>query len=248
MTTLRLAWGGPPGALAKALAPQPNKRDEPALLVSYFYWKGFVRQRSRYGFRDYALDSGAFSAMNSGKTIDLVQYTEDAGELLRTDPQCVEAVALGVPVTPCFHVGSPWHELRALVQQYPKVNIGQIACLARQPAKLAEALDAVFAHTWQAAGGPYPLHGLGCLGERVLMQYPFDSVDGSSWELGPCCFGRWMSYGQQTRKTSGMSVRGGETFAPRWSGTCAWSVVLNTGGGRFLMKQGSGSNAGDKGV
>jgi hypothetical protein len=203
------------------LAPQDDPRDHPALLVSYYYWKNFAKQRARYGFRDYILDSGAFSAMNSGKTIDLVEYTERAGELLRTDPQCTEVVALdvvadwkqsrrnlewmwsrGVPATPCFHIGAPWHELQALVKQYPKVNVGQLVPLARKPKTLARVLDTVFAHTWKAAGGPYPLHGLGCVSEKVLMGWPFDSVDASSWELGPCAFGRWQVYGD-------MSVRGG---------------------------------------
>src|SRR5688572_4426105 len=86
---VRLALCGPPDALAKGLTPATEEQ-LPGLLVSYVYLKQFDQHRARFHFRDWVMDSGAFSAHNSGKTIDLQEFTELAKQRLATDPQLTE--------------------------------------------------------------------------------------------------------------------------------------------------------------
>lgn len=189
----------------------------PALLISYAYWKSFAKFRHLYHFRDYSLDSGAFSVEHSGGKVDLQQYIEFCLERMATDAQCTEVFALdvifdwratarnvermwaaGVPAIPTYHRGEPEAVLKAYVRDYPKVALGGFSHL-RGDAKLAWAKEC-FARAW-----PARLHGLGVMGERVLMACPFHSVDASNWEAGPARFGSWKTLG--TVK----GLRGGKT-------------------------------------
>jgi hypothetical protein len=217
VTDVRLAWGGPLDALAQGLGPAlASAPPRPALLVSYFYWAPFARERHRYHFRDYSLDSGAFSAHHLGKTVDLAAYTAHCQHLLATDPQCVEVFSLdvigdwrqsmanletmwaaGVPAVPVYHVGEPEHVLRGLARDYPKVSLGGAVGL-RKAAKIEWARQC-FARIW-----PARIHGLGFGGEDALMALPFHSVDATNWEMGPCAFGSWKAYG------GNLSIRGGQ--------------------------------------
>ena len=218
MTTVRLAWGGPPDALAKGLAPQNDESRHPALLVSYVYLEKFMQQRARYGFTDWCMDSGAFSAFNSGATIDLVEYAETCKRMLASDSQLTEVFALdvigdwrasekntqklwalGVPAIPVYHPEEPWDVLEGLASDYPKVGIGGVATRLRGRAAKLRFYEQVFARVW-----PKKLHGLGLNDEAIMMRLPFHSVDAPSWELGPCGFGMWKSLG------GWLPIRGGQ--------------------------------------
>ena len=48
----------------------------PPLLISYYYLEPFVENRAAYRYRDWVMDSGAFSAHNSGVEIDLNRYVD----------------------------------------------------------------------------------------------------------------------------------------------------------------------------
>lgn len=220
--SVRLACCGPPDALALGLqAPADTASERPGLLVSYVYLKQFDQHRARFHFRDWVMDSGAFSAHNSGKVIDLGAFTALAKHRLATDPQLTEVYSLdvindwrasekntqamwaaGVPAIPTYHQGEPWDVLVALAKQYPKIGIGGMVGL---PAKAKKAwIGQCFARVW-AAVGPKKIHGLGVGGEDIIMAYPFHSVDATNWEMGPCAFGRWASYGG-----ANLSIRGGK--------------------------------------
>ena len=218
MTCVRLAWGGPPAALAKGLAPQEDEAEHPALLVSYVYLKKFMEERSRYGFTDWCMDSGAFSANNSGKKIDLMEYIETCQRLLSTDEKLTEVFALdvsgdgraslqntekmwaaGVPAIPVFHLEDPWDGLLDIARDYPKIGVGGVATILRGRNKKIRFYEQVFARVW-----PKKIHGLGLNDEHIMMRLPFHSADASSWELGPTCFGSWKSQGGH------LPIRGGE--------------------------------------
>lgn len=204
MTVVRLATGGPPIAQEKGLTG-----DRPAaLLCSYFYLRHFQKVRERYRFRDWALDSGAFSAYHSGEVIDLQAYTEKCRELLDTDPQLTEVFALdvigdwratmfnveamwaaGVPAIPTFHVGQPWHALTSMAQDYPKIALGGMVGRFRGGGR-AEWIGQCFARVW-----PKLVHGFGVGTENGVFAAPFDSVDATSWESGPTKFGAWLAFG-----------------------------------------------------
>lgn len=190
----------------------------PALLVSYAYWSQFVAQRPRYAFRDYVLDSGAFTAKQSGGTVDLARYTEFCRDRLANDPQCAEVYALdvigdwrasernyeamwkaGVPAIPAYHRGSPVGFLRYLASAAPKVALGGVALL-KGSTKLKWATDC-FATIY-----PKPIHGFGFMAPDILDKLPFHSVDASSWEMGPAAYGNYRSMPRPHRAPRGGGV------------------------------------------
>lgn len=217
--TIRLAHS--PGAHGdgvlqgvRGVAPL-SRESAPALLVSYVFLKPFLERQAAYVYRDWVLDSGAFSAYMSGTVIDLTAYIETCRELLATDPTLTEVYALdvigdwrgtvrnteamwaaGVPAIPAFHGGEPWDVLVALARDYPKVALGGVA-YAKVGLKLAWARQC-FARVW-----PKRLHGFGFGGARAILALPFHSVDATNWEIGPCKFGNWRSFGG-----GNLSVRG----------------------------------------
>ncbi len=190
------------------------EKSRPALLISYFYLKPFLRDQKKYAYRDWVLDSGAFSAFNSGVPIHLQDYIDCCKELLAADPTLTEVFALdvigdwkaslkntetmwkqGVPAIPCFHAGEPWSALLTMAKEFPKIALGGIA-LAKTGKKMAWA-GQCFARIW-----PKKIHGFGFGSENAIMSFPFHSVDATNWETGPCQFGRWNAFG------GALSVRG----------------------------------------
>jgi hypothetical protein len=207
--SVRLAYGDRAFEAAALAAPATVAR--PALLVSFVYLDAFLKHRARYAYRDWVLDSGAFSAHQQGTTIPLDRYIATCQQLLATDPTLTEVFALdvigdwrasvrntetmwaaGVPAIPCFHVGTPEDVLRGLARDYPKVALGGAVGYRAKDAWAAQC----FARVW-----PARLHGFGFGSETSVLALPWHSVDATNWEIGPCKFGRWQSFGQ-------MSVRG----------------------------------------
>lgn len=188
----------------------------PPLLLSYVYVRKFLEEQARYRYRCWAMDSGGFTAWKSGETIDLVAYTDLCQQLFETDPTLVEVMALDVvgswrqsvknfeymwsrkvPALPIYHYGEPVELLRDLRAAFPyKIAIGGMAGLFSGKKKLAQ-LAAILQHCW-----PCRVHGLGVGSRSAVMALPFHSVDASNWEIGPCKFGNWRSFGK------GVSVRG----------------------------------------
>lgn len=214
---VRLAHCGPPESLAAGLAP--NEIGRPALLVSLIYLKPFLENRHRYIYRDWVLDSGAFSAHNSGTTIHLDEYIETCKELIATDPKLTEVYALdvigdwkaslkntakmwkaGIRAISCYHVGEPEHVLKQMAKDYPKIALGGVA-LAKTGKKLAWA-EQCFARVW-----PKAIHGFGYGSERAVMTLPWHSTDATSWEIGPCKYGRWHTFGNMSVRGSRQNLR-----------------------------------------
>lgn len=211
--TVRLAHCGPESRITTGFAAGNGER--PALLVSYVYLRAFLKNRKHYAFRDWVLDSGAFSAHNSGIEIKLQDYIDRCKQLMAEDPQLTEIFALdvigdwraglanckemwrqGIPAIPCYHPGrdEPLDVLAGLAKDYPKIAIGGLVGVKKQHKE--RLVGQCFARAW-----PCRIHGFGMSGEDMVMKYPFDSVDASNWEIGPCRYGFWRSFGL-------MSVRG----------------------------------------
>ena len=194
-----------------------ERATRPALLVSYVYLAPFLKNRHRYAYRDWVLDSGAFSAHNSGIEIKLQSYIDRCKELMETDETLSEVFALdvigdwrasiknceemwrqGVEAIPCYHVGEPVAELKAMAKDYPKIALG--GCVGfRQKLKFAEQC---FARVW-----PKAIHGFGFGAEKDVMALPWHSVDATNWEIGPCKFGRWNSFGKMSVRGSKQNLR-----------------------------------------
>lgn len=214
MTTVRLACVGT-GQKYTFLENQ----EPPGLLVSFWYLKLFVRDRPVMHFRDWVMDSGAFSAYASGKQIDLQQYIEACKHLLSTDPQLSEVYALdvigdwrashknlermwssGAPAIPCYHLGEPWDVLDGLARDYPKIAIGGAARM-KVKQKLHFAKEC-FARVW-----PKRIHGFGFGARAFLDALPFHSVDATSWEFGPLGFKTWRRFGRLPIRGNNYSLR-----------------------------------------
>jgi len=184
--------------------------DGPSLLVSFWYLKSFQRNRSRFVFRDWVMDSGAFSAMQAGKSIDLDAYNAACKELLALDPQLKEVFGLdvikgdwrqsrrnyekswsaGIPVIPCWHRGEPWDVLVGYAKDYPKIAIGGLVGTGTTAAQKRHAIGQAFARVW-----PKPIHGFGLMADDLILDFPFHSVDATNWALAPRKFGSWREYG-----------------------------------------------------
>jgi hypothetical protein len=179
----------------------------PALLVSFVYLKNWLKNKHKFVYRDWVMDSGAFSAHSLGIEIKLQDYIDCCKRLRDTDPTLTEIFALdviadwksslrnceemwrqGIEAIPCFHVGEPEHVLKSIARDYPKIALGG-AVGYRQKDKWAEQC---FARVW-----PKRIHGFGFGAEKSIMALPWHSVDATNWEIGPCKFGRWNSMGGQ---------------------------------------------------
>jgi hypothetical protein len=180
----------------------------PALLVSFVYWETFRRFRSRVAYRDWVLDSGAFSAYHSGNPISLTKYIDQCRELMATDPTLTEIYALdvigdwraslrntelmwkaGIRAIPTYHFGEPTDALRGIARDYPKIALGGIAGLhgSKKLNWLRRCMDLVW---------PKKVHGFGCCDQALVMGVPLHSMDATSWETGPFRFGRWHQFGR----------------------------------------------------
>lgn len=201
--TVYLAHGG--GRLPE-LGHDVNADLLPALLVSSPFVATFMQTRRDYRCRHWCMDSGAFSAWNSGVEVTVAGYTALARDTLAADPTLREVFALdvindwrtttanteamwaaGVPAIPTYHVGEPWDVLAGYARDYPKVAVGGMAQVrGGDKRRFAEQ---VFARVW-----PTPLHGF-AIGSHTLMQeMPWHSVDAATWSVAPQKFGRWTAY------------------------------------------------------
>lgn len=213
--SIRLAVCGPPKALVKGL--EPHDEGLPTLLVSYAYLDAFEKARENYTFENWVLDSGAFSAKNSGKVVKIEDYIETC-KRLASDQKLTEVFALdviddwkagqqnteamwkaGVEAIPCFHYGEPEELLKDMAEQYPKIALGGAVGLSIK--KKMDWASQCFARVW-----PKKIHGFGFGGERAILNLPFHSVDATNWESGPCRWGEWYAFASKRK----LAVRGGE--------------------------------------
>lgn len=209
LPTVRLAVGGGKARQDRCFIPQPEHIGQaPALLVSYYYFDTEFRNAyQQWHFRDWVLDSGAFSAHNSGATIHLDEYIEFCQQSLIDHAKLSEIFALdvigdwresvhntermwaaGIEAIPTYHYGEPTDLLVSLCRDYPKVALGGAVGLA-MPTKLAWAKQC-FSRTW-----PCKLHGFGFASEQYIMQLPFHSVDSSTWMFAAASFNRHDHFG-----------------------------------------------------
>lgn len=146
------------------------------------------------------LDSGAFSAWNSGKVIDFEKLCTEAG-----NGRWDEAVALdvignplagldnarkmkerGLHVMPVFHFGEPWEILEAYKAEFNRIGL---SCRFGEPIKESMRwLEQCFARAY-----PAEFHSFGWVKESALMALPFATADTASWHTG-IRFGKGQAY------------------------------------------------------
>lgn len=211
MTDVRLVVGLDAPGIVEALGDYGDPY--PALLCSYAYYKPFRKTQDKLYYRDWTLDSGAYTAFTCGKKIILQDYIDFCKEISDKDPKLSEIVALdvigdwksslknceemwkqGIEAMPTYHLGEPAHVLRTLCATYPKVGISGYTQLKGEKSKKSYT-DAVFGIAWE--NGAKKLHGLGLGTENIIKAYPWHSVDASSWLLGPLKFGVFKTVGNK---------------------------------------------------
>jgi hypothetical protein len=180
----------------------------PAILASYAYIKNFQKNRHQMVFRDWVLDSGAYTAWNIGKPVDLDEYISFCKMIRATDSTLSEIIALdvigcgrgsllnaykmkqaGVDVVPVFHIGDDWGILKEYAAGWNKIGLS-----CRFGEKITDSyrfLDKCFSTAW-----PKKFHSFGWVSETMLMRYPFQSSDASSWQLQPSAYGLWKEFGR----------------------------------------------------
>jgi hypothetical protein len=173
----------------------------PSFLVSYVAVRSAVRSGVLSVCDEWVLDSGAYSALTSGKRIDLAQYIDDCHALLRGphppsrifaldvigDPEASarnteEMRRQGIDAIATFHYGSPWHYLKDVAKP-GKCAFGGMVARAKggfgvrltRERRLAF-LEECFARAW-----PVWSHGFGCCDAMLLSRLPLASVDATSW-------------------------------------------------------------------
>lgn len=191
----------------------------PALLVSYYYIEPFLKERTAFKYRDWVLDSGAFSAHNSGVEIKLQSYIDFCKRIMEEDKTLTEVFALdvigdpkaslknteemwrqGVPAIPCYHANEPEDFLLAMAKDYPKIALGGVAM---QKGEIKhDWAEQCFARIW-----PKKVHGFAFGSMNGIMTVPWHSVDSTNWEIGPLAFGRWERFGAMSVRGANQDVR-----------------------------------------
>ena len=191
----------------------------PSILHSYFYLDNFLKMKDEFRYRDWVMDSGAFSAFNSGKKIELARYIDVCHNLMSEDKTLVEIYSLdvigdhkqslkncdelwrnGIPAIPCYHVGEPWDVLTSIAKDYPKIAIGGSVGLSAN-ARMAWCRQ-VFARVY-----PCRVHGFGIGGGNQILSLPWHSVDATSWCLQPQAFGQWKMFGGSFPARGKLNIR-----------------------------------------
>lgn len=141
-------------------------------------------------------DSGAFSALSIGAEVTLENYAE---WLLRwkemftvyvnldvignpeatMENQCRLEQEFDLQPIPVFHVGSDFSVLEGLCEEYPYLALGGMVPYSQK--RLGSWLLKCFSITEQHGTR---VHGFGQTRHEYLMDFPFYSVDSSSWASG----------------------------------------------------------------
>ena len=152
-------------------------------------------------FKDFMLDSGAFTFMNSGGSEDWESYIERYADFI-TRNKIEKYFELDIdsivgydkvkeyryrlerlvsrPCIPVWHVSRGWSEFVRMCEEYSYVSIGGIVTKEIPPKKYRYLPKFIReAHRHNAK-----IHGLGFTNTELLRQYHFDSVDSTAWTTG----------------------------------------------------------------
>jgi len=165
------------------------------LMLSYYYDKKIAKKQMRR-FRKLGLhimlDSGAFSAWKSGIEINIdeyIQYIKDnhigkyivldvVGDSEKTYENLKYMESKGLQPVPVFHLGSGLKYLQQLVdEEYYYICLGGTVGSSRE--KRTEFFDKCFKR--------FPdtyFHGLGMTDPKLMVKYPWFSVDSTTWLIG----------------------------------------------------------------
>lgn len=173
------------------------------MLVSFYYIKDFNRHfPNRQKLMPTMLDSGAFSAYNSGKEIDIDKLIEEAKNEFWDETVSLDVIkdaenslknALymkekGCNAMPVFHIGEPFEILKEYCAEFDRVGLScRFGETERESLKW---LNECYRREY-----PKKFHSFGWVAEKMLLEFPFYTADSSSWALAPQAYKRWRAYG-----------------------------------------------------
>lgn len=168
-------------------------------LISYYFYRTIDLDRLVAKFAEPPLlfaDSGAFSALTQGASIDLDDYIAwvrrwrhrfvlyanldvvgSPGVTALNQRRMEEA---GLSPVPAFHAGSDFRVLEELCERYPLVGLGGMVQPTDKDAVMRWLVSCFKIAARYGAG----LHGYGQGTDWILRALPFYSVDTSSWTSG----------------------------------------------------------------
>lgn len=180
-----------------------SRNETPYSVEAYNYLK--LCQRYGYNEGSLLLDSGAFSCFTLGVKLKLSEYSlwirEQQGHVV---PWVKFYSALdvigdadltwrnlkvmeqdGLKPRPVIHYGYTENQITRVLDEYDTFSIGGMVPLLRGSNRdeLYRFLDNVVGKAVRLWGHPV-IHGFGITVPRILLRYPFDSVDSSSWLAG----------------------------------------------------------------
>jgi|GEM_PF-4909085 len=164
----------------------------------------------------WCLDSGAYTVHNTGGTIEVEDYISFCRSLEEwPKPPCKifaldvigdeqasidNAIAMrdaGINVVPTWHAGSSIDALETLRDEFEEVAFGGL--VARLRNNRAQLFSEAKKRHWLSRGfnvvWPHRVHGFGITSAKLLREFPFSSVDSTTWRLRPSLYGSWKSYG-----------------------------------------------------
>ena len=144
-------------------------------------------------YKNFFLDSGAFSVVNTNKTIDINNYVnfikdnieyielystlDVIGDHIKTYENTIYMEKMGLSPLPVFHYKSPYEHLNHLVEKYDYIALGGLVPLASRKKVLIQWLDSCF----EIIQDKIKVHCFGIFSKEILKRYPFYSADSSSW-------------------------------------------------------------------
>lgn len=163
------------------------------ILLSFFYDKKKIEKRN---FSSLFLDSGAFSAFTLNVSIDIKEYAlflqknhekilcyanlDVIGDAVSTFENQKYLDSCGLTAIPVFHFNDDFQYLEHYCTHYPYIALGGM--VGRPIKELREFLNKSF--TLIRKFWPVKVHGFGVTNVGLLLEYPFYSVDSTSWLFG----------------------------------------------------------------
>lgn len=155
------------------------------LLIAYPFAKKLEKYNS-----DWLIDSGAFTAFNTGKIISLKEYCDwiiknkvklyvgldDIKDPDKTMANMKIMRKMGLNPIPTYHYGEDISYLKAYCEEYDYIAIGGLVPIKNKKNSMINFLNKCFK---EAKGKK--LHALGVNNYELMLRYPFYSVDATSW-------------------------------------------------------------------
>lgn len=180
------------------------------------YWIQKTRDLAPYEGFNLFLDSGAFTAFTKHKVIDIDVYADFIhreksrmeiyanldviGDHAKTEQNQLYLESKGLTPIPVFHCNSPLNVLAEMREKYGYIALGGLVPLAREPKAMSNWLNKCFQILIpKIREGKLKVHGFGLTNHKILMKYPFYSVDSTSWLSGEA-YGSMAKWNPETRE------------------------------------------------